>query len=225
MNNPIIRVKMGKSNSYLIQGEEGLILVDAGIPNKVTNLVKVLKKINKDILDINLIIATHVHYDHVGSLSKIKDKSGALVLVHSKEKDLLAAGSSGFPKGTIFFSKIISRLANKFLKESFEAVTPDIIVEKEFDLSEFGVKGKVIHTPGHTIGSISVIINEKHCICGDTLFNFLPQSIYPPFANNEELLIESWKKISNYRCERYYPGHGGEFDQIKFEKGLHRAIN
>lgn len=225
MNNSIIRVKMGKSNAYLIKGKDGFILVDSGIKNKISKVTKTLEKVNRQLSDINLIIVTHVHYDHVGSLKEIRDKSGASVLVHKKEEELLAKGDSGFPKGTIFFSRIISKLANRFTQGNFEPVTADIIIEDTFDLSNFGVNGKVVHTPGHSQGSISVIINEQDCICGDTFFNFLPGSIYPPFADNEEVLAESWNKLSEYNCQRYYPGHGRKFDTGKFEKGLNKLIN
>lgn len=74
MDTTIIRVPMGKSNSYLIKGKNGFILVDGGMQQKSRNIQHALNKINAKFDDINLIVVTHVHYDHVGSLYDIKRK-------------------------------------------------------------------------------------------------------------------------------------------------------
>lgn len=220
MDTSIIRVPMGKSNSYLIKGKDGFILVDGGMQNKSRNIQNALNKLNAKFDDINLIIVTHVHYDHVGSLHDIKKRSNAPVLVHEKEKELLQRGWSKFPHGTLAFSKIISNLGNRFLsaKARFEPVQADIVVKDNYDLSEYGLEGEVIHTPGHTEGSVCVVVEGKYCIAGDTLFNILPNSVYPPFANDEKKLMESWAEIRKQNYTKYYPGHGREFALDKFDK-------
>ncbi|MGM0446563.1 MAG: MBL fold metallo-hydrolase [Bacillota bacterium] len=224
MNELIKRIKMGKSNAYLINTKKGFILVDTGIKNKLNEIEKTLKENNARLEDIILIIITHVHYDHVGTLSELKDKTNAKVLVHKKEKELLIDGKTNFPEGTMFLSKLISKMSNLFSKGKFKSVAPDIIIRDTYDLNEYGVEGKIIHTPGHTKGSISVIINGKHIICGDTLFNILPNTVYPPFANDKQQLLESWKIIKNYNCEKFYPGHGNIFDKSKFIKTFKRKV-
>lgn len=226
MKTEISRIPMGKSNSYLIKGEDGFILVDAGMPGKSKNVLKTLNNYNAKFDDIDLIIVTHVHNDHVGSLHDIKKNSNALVLVHEKEKNYLKRGYNKFPDGTMAFSKIISSLANNlfFSKDQFEPVEADIIIDDDFDLSDYGVNGRIIHTPGHTEGSISIIIENKFCITGDTLFNMFLNSVYPPFANDEEELLESWKKIRKQNCKKYYPGHGRKFSLNKFDKTIKKHI-
>lgn len=226
MKTEISRISMGKSNSYLIKGKDGFILVDAGMPGKSKNVLKTLNKYNANFNDIELIIVTHVHNDHVGSLHDIKKKSNALVLVHEKEKNYLKRGYNKFPNGTMVFSKIISSLANNvfFSKDQFESVEADVIIDDDFDLSDYGVDGRIFHTPGHTEGSITIMVENKLCITGDTLFNMFPNSVYPPFANDEEKLIESWKKIREQNCKKYYPGHGREFSLNKFDKTIKKYI-
>jgi glyoxylase-like metal-dependent hydrolase (beta-lactamase superfamily II) len=222
MNDIIKKIKMGKSNAYLINTEKGYILVDAGMENKINKVQGVLTEISAEWEDIILIIITHVHPDHVGSLYDLKEKTKAKVLVHEKEKKLLKEGKTDFPKGTTFLSKMISKFGNLFLEGEFKTVDPDITINDCYNLKKYGVEGKVIHTPGHTEGSLSVIIEEKNIICGDTLFNILPNSVYPPFANDKKQLIESWKKINEYSCDKFYPGHGDVFDRKKFIKTLKR---
>jgi len=224
MKTRIIKVPIMGSNAYLLKGKGGLILVDTGQKGGTAKVKKALTDLGEEITDIDLIIITHVHYDHVGSLAQIKKESSAEVMVHEAEGALLRSGSCGFPKGTMAFSKALSCMANRLMDDSFEPVEPDIEIDESFDLEEFGLDGKVVHTPGHTEGSLSVILGNGNCIVGDTLFNVLPRSVYPPFANNESRLEESWRKISEYDCRRYYPGHGRVINRDKFEKSFKRLI-
>ena len=223
MNYMIKKIKMGKSNAYLVRAKKGYILVDAGMENKLNKVKDTLNEINADWEDIILIIITHVHYDHVGSLFDLKERTKAEVLVHEKEKKLLEMGKTSFPKGTMILSKMISKLGNLFLQGSFKPVVADITINDCYELSKYGINGKIIYTPGHTEGSISLII-ENNIICGDTFFGVLPNSVYPPFANNKEQLLKSWKKISKYDCENFYPGHGEVFNRKKFIRSLNKII-
>lgn len=222
MNSLIKKINMGQSNAYLINAEKGFILVDTGIENKVNKVQRALTEINAVLEDIILIIITHVHNDHVGTLSELKEKTNSRILVHEKEKELLQNGKTNFPKGTMFLFKMISKLANIFLDGKFKPVVPDITINDSFDLNQYGIIGEVIHTPGHTAGSISVIIKGEHIICGDTLFNVLPNSIYPPFANDKQMLLDSMEKINKYDCKKFYPGHGNIFNKEKFIETLNR---
>lgn len=222
MSEIIKQIDMGKSNVYIIETEKGYILVDAGMPDKVEKIERFLSEKNARLKDITLIIITHVHYDHVGSLAALKEKSGAEVLVHEKEKEFLEQGRTNFPAGTVFLSRLISKLSNLVSESKFKALSPDITIEDHYDLKPYGIDGEVIHTPGHTRGSISVIINGEDIICGDTLFNFMPHSVFPPFANDKKQLLKSWKKIQNFNCQRFYPGHGSIFTQEKFIKTLNK---
>lgn len=220
MDKNIIPMKMGKSNAYLIPSKNGYILVDAGVKGKEKVIKETLERNGASFSDIDLIIVTHVHYDHVGSLSALKSLSKAPVMVHQKEYELLASGLSDFPKGTMKFSKAVSKIANAVLSGSFEGVKADILIDDTYDLSIFGINGKVIYTPGHTQGSISILIEEEHLICGDTFFNVFKKSVYPPFANDEKELFKSWIKIKERNPKLFYPGHGEMFYKRKFLKTL-----
>jgi glyoxylase-like metal-dependent hydrolase (beta-lactamase superfamily II) len=224
MKNKIIQVKMGPANAYLIPSREGYILVDAGVKEKEETIKKALETNGAQLMDIKLIIVTHVHYDHVGSLSALKSLTNAPVMVHQKAYELLASGKSNFPKGTMSLSKITSKIANKFMSGAFAGVEADILVDDTYDLNIFGIDGKVIYTPGHTSGSICVLLKDEHLFCGDTFFNVVGNSVYPPFANDEEELIKSWIKIKEKDPKLFYPGHGEMFYKSKFIKTLEDKI-
>ena len=78
------------------------------------------------------------------------------------------------------------------------------------DLKEYGIKGQIISTPGHTNGSQSLLIG-KTLIAGDVFLNMRNGRIFPPFANDPKTLLETWKKIFDIDIEMIYPGHGPKF--------------
>ncbi len=79
--------------------------MDGGTAQKIKNIQTALEKNKLNFSDIVLIVLTHTHYDHVGSLAEIKEKSSAKVLVHAAEKGYLERGITPFPRGTSGFQK------------------------------------------------------------------------------------------------------------------------
>lgn len=207
----IITIPMGHSNSFLIVSEGRGILVDAGYPGKIKNLQIALERNHLGFPDIVLVVLTHTHYDHVGCLAEIKEKSGAKILVHTAEKEFLEKGATPFPRGTSWFSKIISRIGNTFMlsKSRYQpVVSSDIVVNDIYDLGKYISRAKIIPTPGHTAGSISLVIENEAAFVGDTLFNVIPGTVFPPFADDVPELLKSWKVLIDSGCRTYYPGHG-----------------
>jgi glyoxylase-like metal-dependent hydrolase (beta-lactamase superfamily II) len=95
---------------------------------------------------------------------------------------------------------------------SFE---PDILIEGEMDLKKFGVDGKIIHTPGHTPGSASVILPGGEVIIGDLIMRGMLrwwQPNYPLFADNMAQLDESIQLILRSKPTKIFSGHGGPFN-------------
>ena len=216
----ITPIPMGKSNAYLVSAPDLVILIDTGCSKNLKPLEQVLRQKELQITDIDYIVVTHAHYDHVGHLAEIKEKSGAKVLAHRDAVDYLKNGHTPFPKGTMLLFKIISNAGNRFFSVGgkFTPVEPDILIEGDYDLLKPEPTIRIIHTPGHTSGSVCLIINDESAIVGDTLFNVLPETVYPPFANDENELIKSWEKLLATGCSVFYPGHGKPFSRDKFRK-------
>ncbi|MBN1134758.1 MAG: MBL fold metallo-hydrolase [Methanosarcinaceae archaeon] len=217
---------MGTSNAYLLSGSNSNLLVDAGNKGKIQNLEITLMHKGLDFSDLDIVIVTHSHYDHLGCLVEIKERSEAKILVHRDEANFLINGYIPSPKGTSLFSKIICWFGNSFFsgRAKFPPVNPDILVDGECELVTSGSSIKIIPTPGHTSGSICVIINNECAIVGDTLFNVIPGSFYPPFANDKKELIKSWRKILSTGCRTFYPGHGKPFSRDKFKKCFEKKM-
>ena len=227
MRENIYCINAGASNVYLVENGEKSILVDAGDKNKAQKILDEINKIGLEPGSVAAIIITHAHYDHVGSLPELKERTGAKVIAHETDKDSLLAGFTGLPEGTNLFFRFIIGLARTFLKNhgTFDPVEPDLLINDKYDLSEFEMNGFIQPTPGHTAGSLSLILEDKHAIIGDTAFNVRGKSVYPPFANNEEDLIRSWEILLDTGVEYLWPGHGKMFTREKFLKNFKKFVS
>jgi hydroxyacylglutathione hydrolase len=215
----IYQILKGRSNSFLINQENNYILTDTGRKNSRKELSGKLNKIlGED--KLSCLILTHTHFDHVENAASIKEKYGTKLIVHKSEAEYLKQGNAPLPKGTNLAAGFIVDILGKGMqsKYNYEPVVPDIIVEEKYELSSFGFDAYIIHTPGHSIGSISIIIDEEVAIVGDTLHGVFPNSAYPPFADNPKIMVESWNKLLETGCELFLPGHGKAVSRKLLEK-------
>jgi glyoxylase-like metal-dependent hydrolase (beta-lactamase superfamily II) len=167
---------------------------------------------------LRLLVLTHSHFDHAGSAAKLKELTGCRLMVHRSEADRLRSGRSPIPPGTRWKAKLLVALgrivARKLMK--FPGAEPDLLVDESYDLAAFGFPGRVIHTPGHTFGSMVVLMEEGQLIAGDTLFGVADKQHFPPFAEDQGKLVESWKQIRNMKVKTCYPAHGRHFSFDSF---------
>ena len=216
----ITTIKMLSSNAYVVANGKRAILIDAGMKKKEKKFLAALERMKIAPRDIQLIILTHTHYDHCGSLKALQQITGAKILVHKAEASCLEEGYCELPKGTMWFPKIMSAIGNAMNKRvgRYAPVVPDIAISNRFDLQPYGIDGYILPTPGHTAGSLSVVIGGNHAIVGDTLFNIFRHSVFPAYANDQEGLLKSWKKLLEIDCKYFYPGHGKPFTRERLQK-------
>jgi glyoxylase-like metal-dependent hydrolase (beta-lactamase superfamily II) len=207
-------IKLSGVNCFLVQ-DEGLILIDTGTPGQHDRILKHVKKLELDPHDIELIIITHGHGDHFGSAQKIKEVTGAKLALHKEEADIIKNGKKVFPSGLNNWGRFLAFVWRPmFSLINYKGVEPDILVEDEFQLAAFGIKGRVIHTPGHTAGSVSVLLNGGEAIVGDLAMNGFPMrrgAGMPIFGNSEREIKQRWKKLVDAGASVIYPGHGDPF--------------
>lgn len=149
------------ANTYLVVNECRMLLIDTGMPGSAKKIIRYVKGLGKNPVDINYIILTHGDIDHIGNVAEMKQATGAKIAIHAADAPVLS-GKNGFktfqgPIGSIF--KLLMRLM------PFHPVEPDIIVTDGFEIDGF----KIIHTPGHTAGSICLYLPPKVIFAGDTL--------------------------------------------------------
>jgi len=214
----IVSTRVGYSNSILLVNGSNSVIIDTGVKGNINRFKLLLKQYRLNPSDIKLIILTHTHYDHTGNLKALADLTGAKVLVHKNEFENLKNGFIAIPVGQGKFSSIISKVG-RTIYPRFASPKPfiaDFVNEDEFDLNEFQIDGKVISTPGHTNGSESVLLNRT-LISGDTFVNMRNGDVFPPFANEPKILLETWQNIFDLGIDNIYPGHGKMF---KIEKAV-----
>lgn len=181
-----------ETNCYLIgcKKTKKAAVIDPGGEEEVDLILKLLQENN---FDLKYIINTHGHIDHIAGNRRLKDKTMASLLIHKLDADMLVDINKNF---SIFMGKeICSPPADIFLEEGDEIILGSL-------------KLTVFHTPGHTPGGISLILDNV-IFTGDTLFaggigrTDLPGGSYQDLQRSikEKLLILGNTKI-------IYPGHG-----------------
>ncbi len=163
METTIIPIQLGFVKSFLVVGSRA-ILVDAGMPGSLESILKALKENCVRYDKVSLILVTHAHGDHVGGLWDLKDMLGAPVAVHRSEAQCLADGSGA---EAVLHNPAMKLLSPLLKGKKPRGVAADVLVDDSLDLAEFGVEGTVIHTPGHSNGSLSLITADGSAIVGD----------------------------------------------------------
>lgn len=223
-NSVVQPVKFGHSNVYFIRTENGHILVDAGMPGDTKKLDEVFATASVEPNSIRLIVVTHGHMDHMGLLAYAKETTGAKVLCHQSLSEKLAIGEIEVPVAQNPFGHFLNLMTGILEMTGgadIEGVNSDILVDDVFDLSEYGISGKIIHTPGHSQGSISIILDNGETLIGDMVRDEGDGEIGPGmFYEDKETLIASLEEVALFESRTIYLSHGKTIDNT----GLNNAI-
>lgn len=210
----------------MVKGDHRALLVDAGFPRHEKSFHRRLKEFGIRLTDIKLIVVTHGHADHVGSLQALKRGTGAPVAIHRREELLLRHGAVQIPPAITVWGRFLSLLFRSFsFLGRFEPVEPDIRIEDDFSLRKFGIPGRIILTPGHTGGSVSVILEAGEALVGDLAVNAFPLNFglgIPAVGENLRKIYLSWEKILSAGATMIYPAHGRPFPADHLERKLSR---
>ena len=197
MSVQIYSILVGINYCYVIQ-EKGIIIVDGGFPGTVGVFRKALAKMSIKPDDIGLVVITHGHFDHVGSASKLRELTGAKVAMHRTDKEQLEKDKMTWSPGVTTWGKISRGLFKPMLSLlQYETPQVDVLLGDEgISLAEYGISGKIIHTPGHSPGSVSVLLDTGDAFVGCLAQNGLPFCLRPSlpiYADDAEKVKESWQ--------------------------------
>ena len=221
MKTKILKINMGAANSYLIKCERGYILVDCGSKNAGTKLLYELDKLKAVPDDIKLIIITHDHYDHTGGLAEIRRITKAPVAVHEDEFLVPPGTKPSTGNQSSFLFRLIVNIFNSVTPKAEKNIDePYINISNEMSLENYGVNAKIIHTPGHSRGSVCILTEDGQCIAGDTLFNMFPVTHYPIIVYSRKLLADTYRKLDELNSDIYYPGHGNPISKVDFKRRI-----
>jgi hydroxyacylglutathione hydrolase len=182
----VIPVPLGLVKAFILQGDRP-VLVDTGTSGSAGRLLAGLGRHGLKPEEVSLLVITHSHPDHHGSLAEVMKTIRAPVAVHRFDADSLRGGAG---------------------------VEPDVLLEDELDLRHYGVAGKLIWTPGHTRGSVSVVLDSGEAIVGDLV---LPRfmAFGPPaiafWAASRQDTLASIRRVLDLKPSTILTSHGGPY--------------
>lgn len=199
----IKRIQSGTDTCYLISEGKNGILVDTG---SASGLSKVLDACAG--YDMKLIVLTHPHFDHAENAYVLSERLNIPVAMSEKDLELFDDYNAQplIPMGTI--GRVVLALSLKSLRETKVQKPENLIFVKDGDsLSEYGIDGTIIELPGHTLGSIGVIVGDDSVIVGDQMDNWITPSIGHLYTNRDAL-ERSMEKLGALGSRMIYYGHG-----------------
>ena len=179
-----------EANCYILADEKTkrAIIIDPG-----DEAEKILRKVNAEELEVIYIVNTHAHIDHIGANDMIREETGACLLIHSADAPFLEDPEMN-----------LSIMIDKKRKFS----SPTKMLEEGDQIRVDGISLRVLHTPGHTPGSICLHVKDK-LFTGDTLFAGSVGRTDLPGGNLLDLENSIKEKLLVFSDEVIvYPGHG-----------------
>ena len=204
-------------NVFLVHdGGEGA-LIDSGFGDEksVQARLESLRKHPK--IRLRQIVLTHHHFDHSSGAQQLRKATGAKVALHGEEEKFLLDSRSEAPqdlempadgKEPTEEEKKAREQIQRFREQAAEA-SPDIRLADGDELKVGSLTLEVVHTPGHTLGSVCLYLREERALfTGDTALGLGTVAISPPPYGDMALYLQSLERLKGYDCALLLPGHG-----------------
>ncbi len=152
------QISLGIVNVFLLESDDGLILIDTGTPGSTDKILGAVRALGKQPSDIRQILITHLHADHTGSLAALKTATGAPVYMHPLDAALVRIGVAGRPMKPA--PGLMPRLMVTMIRLRGAPVVAAAETEHEVndgDVLPLAGGIKVIHTPGHSAGQVAFL--------------------------------------------------------------------
>jgi glyoxylase-like metal-dependent hydrolase (beta-lactamase superfamily II) len=200
---------LGRVNCYLIETDAGHVLIDTGGSNSREELGWELASAGCKPGLLKLIVLTHGDFDHIGNAAYLRNAFGCKIAMHYDDLGMVERGDMfvNRKKPNIFIRLILPIFSGFGRPERF---VPDLLVEDEYNLSEYGLDARVISIPGHSKGSIGIVTAGADLFCGDLLEN-TDRPVLNPLTDDLAAANASIQKLESMRIGTVYPGHGKPF--------------
>jgi glyoxylase-like metal-dependent hydrolase (beta-lactamase superfamily II) len=209
---PVIKavniVPMGMSNTYLIEGDDGLTLIDAGYPRKEGAVFRAIRDLGRSPDQLKHLIFTHGHPDHIGSAAAIVRETGARTYMHPLDIPMAESGGPFRPlKGA---PGLLRPLLCRLFYHPDERVEP-VAIDQRLTAGELlPIAGgiEIIHIPGHCAGQVALLWHPGRMLfAGDVASNMMGLGDPLGFESLEEGRA-SQRKLASLSFDAAGLGHG-----------------
>lgn len=146
----VLRIPLGFVNAYLVVTDDGLVLVDTGLPRTQARLVEALVEAQRRAGPVRVALLTHWHTDHMGGVAGLHRATGARVVAHELDAPII---DGSIPERRT----LMMRLAAPFTGSPERTTVDEVLsVDGPFSLPGF----TAVHTPGHTAGHVSFLLDR-----------------------------------------------------------------
>ncbi|MGY4965995.1 MBL fold metallo-hydrolase [Streptomyces sp. 900105245] len=212
-------------NAYLLLGRRPVI-VDAGTPGSGRKILDQITAHGVDPADVALIVITHGHIDHFGSAAELHRLTGAPVAGHMADLGPYRSGRARepyLPTGPM--GRLMAR--NRKLRVRAEPVDPAVLIRGETGLEDYGLAARIMPTPGHTAGSVSVLTDDGDLVAGDLIagsfMGLVPgRPANPPFHDDPRQNLASLHEMLALDPISLHVGHGTPLDPARVRRWAER---
>jgi glyoxylase-like metal-dependent hydrolase (beta-lactamase superfamily II) len=198
----VFELSLGFVNVHVVVTDDGVVLVDTGLPRRSARIEKALHGIRKSIGDVRSILLTHHHFDHTGNVADLRTRSGARVFAHAADAPVISGATR--PEVT----RPLVRMVSRFMSAEPTKIDQVISTDGAEPLPGF----TAVHTPGHTRGHVSYLLDRADGVlfAGDAAagrkgaVSSAPRSAAVDLAD----LDRSVAKLASHDFEHAVFGHG-----------------
>ena len=196
-------IKYKTDTCYIVNNGSNAILVDTSAGGGYETVLAECSK-----YDLQLILLTHVHFDHAENAARLAAHFNVPVALHEADMELFESFDRQPLKSWGLVGKVVLDMSLKVLRNTTVEKPADIVFVKEgSDLSPYGIDGRVIELPGHTVGSIGVDVEGKSLLVGDALDNWISPATGHLYYDLSALK-KSAARIASLGPRTLYYGHG-----------------
>jgi glyoxylase-like metal-dependent hydrolase (beta-lactamase superfamily II) len=185
----IVNVGYRSTNYWVVSADTSRLLVDLGWPGTMGKMRANLRRMDIPLQEIRYGLATHYHIDHAGLAQELK-QAGVPLLV-------LDAQVSAIP-----LMKKWTKPQDNYVDINLDDNVTISFTESRSVLERIGIPGEIVHTPGHSDDSVSLLLDDGSVFTGD-----LPHPAHV-WESNAAVVSASWRLLRERGATRVYPAHG-----------------
>ncbi len=218
----IVRVMGLRSNSYVVVLPSATVLVDTSVAMNRKRLIGRIRSLIGPSGSLDYLIITHCHFDHCANAAALRKEFGCRIVQSRTDSLISRTGKMAVPTGFGSFPDMVLKHSGTLM--DYEPYEADIIAGEDGTVAELPKNITLLTTPGHSKGSVSVIVNNETAIAGDTLFGVLHRSVLPPWYKDRHELVKSWGKLLATGCTLFLPGHGRAIARERLQRAFEKRV-